>query len=51
VSSRKLLAKLTLQIVLQGRSTALSEAMVTKTGADFCVTGAGKNGQIPDYLG
>jgi hypothetical protein len=38
VSVRELLAELKRQIVLQGRSRALSEAGGNENGADFCVT-------------
>jgi len=51
VSGRKLLTELESQIVLQGRSRALSEARGNENGADFCVTRADKNRQLPDYLG
>jgi hypothetical protein len=55
VSGRKLLTELKPQIVLQGRSRALSEARGNENGADFCVTlsvtRAGKNRQLPDDLG
>jgi hypothetical protein len=37
VSGRKLLTELESQIVLQGRSRALSEARGNENGADFCV--------------
>jgi hypothetical protein len=51
VSGRKLLTELKPQIVLQGRSRALSEALGNENGADFCVTWAGKNRQLLDHLG
>jgi hypothetical protein len=55
VSGRKLHAELEPQIVLQGRWLALSQAPGNENGADFCVTlcvtRAGKNRQLPDYLG